>query len=126
MTAEIQVGEEVRFEFRGPWWLARAATEDKRYVLLTARIDGAVCYTIIDHSQWRRGAMNIIGGGMSIFTTSGPDEAIDEAIQMLASDDGWEISHRNNVLLDIRGRRCTPGSCEGCDAARGPHDGVSE
>lgn len=73
---------------------------------------GRIYYTIVDEIAEVRGAMNVIGGGLGINTTEGPDEAIDEALRMLApgtpeADDivdrlgHWEISHRNRVPLDI-------------------------
>lgn len=98
-------------------WLARAATADNRYVLLTtvsplteeeAEEHGLpvgsrqVRYTVIDWHAYRRGALNVIGGGLGIETTSGPDEQIAEAIAMLSEPGGgWELSHRNWVRLAI-------------------------
>lgn len=49
--------------------------------------------------------MNVIGHGRGIDTISGPDPNIDEAIEMLEADEGWEISHRNNVPLRITALR---------------------
>lgn len=70
---------------------------------------GNVHYTIIDWQRQMRGPMNVIGWGLGIFTTSGPDPAIDKAIEMLRPslpfpDDepcGFELSHRGEVPLSI-------------------------
>lgn len=105
-------GDRVRFDGRRTSWLARAATRDGRYLLLTAALFGTVRYTIIDFDQDIRGAMNISGHGLGIFTIRGPDAAIDEAIAMLQGDGDfegeagdWEVSHRNNVRLRITDHR---------------------
>jgi hypothetical protein len=91
----------VRFDGKRTSWLVRGATKDGRYVLCTCALFGKVHYTIVDNLLGIRGPMNVIGGGLSIFTTSGPDEAIDRAIAMLEADGGWEVSHRNRVRLNI-------------------------
>ena len=109
-TTRPRPGDRVRFDGKSTSWLARAATRDGRYLLLTASMFGKVYYTIIDWQQDIRGAMNVIGHGLDIFTTSGPDPAIDEAIAKLQGDndwhlDQWEISHRNRVSLRITDHR---------------------
>jgi len=98
----IDVGNTIRFKDDEGSWLVRARTADGRYLLATSQKPGGVYYTLIDWNSNRRGAMNVIGNGLSIFSTEGPDPAIDEAIKMLEDpDDGWELSHRNNVPLRI-------------------------
>lgn len=116
-SAVIRPGDTVEFlDFEGRW-LARAATTDNRYVLLTtvaplneeqAEYYGLpvgseqVHYTIIDWRTYHRGPMNVIGGGLGIETLSGPDEQIDKAIAMHSEpDECWELSHRNQVPLAI-------------------------
>jgi hypothetical protein len=98
------VGDRLRFDGKSTSWLARAATKDGRYLLCTASLFGKVNYTIIDFEKDIRGPMNVIGWGLGIDSRSGPDPAIDQAIDRLQSDDGWEISHRNYVRLDITHR----------------------
>lgn len=115
---QIEVGDRVQFDGKQTRWLARAESEDGRYTLLTSSKFGNVYYTIVDWQQGVRGAMNVIGGGLDIDTTSGLDEAIDEAMRMLRPDlpfapgetsrpvdltdlRGFEVSHRNRVPLDI-------------------------
>lgn len=115
----INVGDRLQFDGKKTSWLVRA-TDDK-YALATCSLFGNVWYTIIDETAGIRGPLNVIGNGMGIFTTSGPDSAIDEVMLMLRpalpwteeqleakrrpSDisRGWEISHRNRVLLNITG-----------------------
>lgn len=113
----IRPGDTVEFlDFEGRW-LARAATTDNRYVLLTTQAalteeqaeyyalpTGSlqVHYTIIDWRTYHRGPMNVIGGGLGIETLSGSDGQIDKAIAMLQEpDETWEVSHRNRVPLAI-------------------------
>lgn len=73
--------------------------------------------TVVDRLEGVRGAVNVIGHGLGIDTTSGPDTAVDRAVRMLerrsdtelhpdADPDGWDplelawgISHRNRVPL---------------------------
>jgi len=115
----LKPGDRLQFDGKKTSWLVRAT--DDRYALATCSLFGQVYYTIIDENAGIRGAMNIIGGGLGIFTTSGPDPAIDKAMQMLRparpwteeelaagsrpaadwSEGGWEISHRNRVALNI-------------------------
>jgi hypothetical protein len=113
----IRPGDSVEFLDVEGRWLARAATRDNRYVLLTtvaplteeqAVATGwpvgseQVHYTIIDWRTYYRGPLNIIGGGLGIMTSHGPDEAIDRTIEMLEEpEETWELSHRNRVPLAI-------------------------
>jgi hypothetical protein len=66
---------------------------------------GRVYYSVLDLREQIRGAVNVIGGGLGIFTTEGPDESIDDAVRMLQSKNefgyDWVISHRNRVQLDM-------------------------
>lgn len=113
MSAAIKVGDHVWFDGKTTRWLVRGVTDDGRYSLATASFFGEVSYTIIDESAGIRGAMNVIGGGLGIGTTSGSDENIDAALRMLRSCDpdamcshewdehNYEISHRNRVPLNI-------------------------
>ncbi|HEY9371491.1 hypothetical protein [Streptomyces sp.] len=100
-------GWRVRFDGKRTTWLARAATRDGRYLILTASFFGAVHYTILDFVENVRGAMDIVGYGLGIDTTSGPDPAIDKAIDMLhgGRGGGWEVSARNRVAVNITGLR---------------------
>lgn len=95
------VDTKLRFDHKSTPWRVRASTSDTRYTLATASMSGTVFYTIIDWADNQRGPMNVIGGGLGIFTSEGADEAIDEAIQMLESGEGWELSRRHSVPLDI-------------------------
>lgn len=94
-----RVGDRVFFDNKRTSWRVRAQTADGRYQLATASMFGQVFYTVMDFTEDVRGPINVIGGGMDIFTTDGPDEAIDEAVAML--EDGWEVSHRSRVPLFI-------------------------
>lgn len=95
------IGSRLRFDGKRTSWLARAGTQDGRYLLCTCAMFGKVFYTIIDFREQVRGPMNVIGGGLGIFTISGPDPAITDAIERLESNEGWEVSHRNRVRLKI-------------------------
>lgn len=98
----IAVGSKLWFDGKSTRWLVRANTKDGRYTLATASLFGQVHYTILDHETGRRGAMNVIGHGLSIFTTQGEDPHIDEAISMLEEPGkAWHLSHRNNVATNI-------------------------
>jgi hypothetical protein len=116
MSSSVVVGDRVQFDGKRTSWLARAATDDGRYTLLTASMFGDVYYTIIDWQQNIRGPMNVIGWGLGITTRSGPDENIDKAIRMLRpsppfeegetsrpwdGDCGFEVSHRGQVALRV-------------------------
>lgn len=96
----IEVGAKLKFDGKKTPWLVRAVTKDRRYAIATRAMFGNVHYTIIDTDDQVRGAMNVIGGGLGIYTASGPDEDIDEAIGMLEND-GYEVSRRNRVPLAI-------------------------
>lgn len=93
----LRVGDRVIFREYVNGWTVRATA--RRYVLCTARIEGEVCYTILDAEQGVRGPLNVIGWGMGIETTSGPDRQVDEVMHMLR--DRWEVSHRNRVPIHI-------------------------
>lgn len=118
-TPQVAVGDLVSFDGKRTRWLARAASEDGRWTLLTAQMFGKVFYSIIDWRRAMRGPMNVIGWGLGIFTVAGPDEAIDHAMEMLRpypplaegetlvlgdlndGPRGFELSHRGEVRLDI-------------------------
>ncbi|WP_104164724.1 hypothetical protein [Arthrobacter sp. SX1312] len=107
--ADFEVGDELLFADRREWWAVRALAADRRYVILTT-IDrtgpasfGAVLYTIIDTEELVRGPLNVIGGGMGINTTEGPDEHIDDTVRLL--ENGFEVSHRSRVDLLVDGVR---------------------
>jgi hypothetical protein len=117
---KIAIGDRVRFDGKRTSWLARAASEDGRYLLLTAALFGQVAYTIIDWEKAIRGPMNVIGWGLGIDTLSGPDEAIDGAMLMLrplepfppgvssrpvTEPRGFEVSRRGQVPLTVTGVR---------------------
>ena len=127
----IRPGARLRFDGKSTSWLVRAESDDGRYTLATASFGFmGVAYTIIDHQENVRGAINVIGGGgMGITTTSGHDPEIDRVIKMLRPypDDyfdgypdgrpvdheepyGYEVSHRNRVPLRITGVRSSDGS----------------
>lgn len=115
LALRVKVGDRVRFDNKRTSWRVRAETDDGRYFLATASIFGRVYYTVVDLRENVRGAINVIGGGMSIDTTDGPDEHIDKAIAMLEGrypkDIGrgyWEVSHRNRVPLNVTDIRETP------------------
>lgn len=111
----IEVGQVAQLGPDGLWWLARARSADGRYVLLTTveeqgedcsdcaqfyegRIE--VAYTLIDYEERIRGAINVIGHGCGIKTVCGPDPAVASAMR-LVTEDGFEVSHRNQVRLEI-------------------------
>jgi hypothetical protein len=97
-----QSGDRLQFDGKRTSWLVRATACDGRYSIATASMFGHVWYTIIDTNEGIRGALNIIGGGMGISTTAGPDPQIDECVAMLEDrDDTWEISHRRRVPLNV-------------------------
>lgn len=116
---EMTPGDRVRFDGKATSWLVRATAAAGRYAVCTASIFGAVHYTVIDRAEQVRGAINVIGYGLGIDTTRGPDAGVDRAVQMLehrpnlqlhpgADPDGWDplerawgISHRNRVPLRI-------------------------
>jgi hypothetical protein len=121
-SVTFAVGSRLRLDGKGTSWLVRACTSNQRYFLATCAIFGKVYYTIIDMESNIRGSMNISGGGLGIFSTSGKDENIDEAIGMLEESMSnaekyfkerpenkgkiaycgeWEVSHRNRVPLKI-------------------------
>lgn len=98
----------VRFDGKRTPWRVRAEACDGRYQVATCSMFGKVHYTVIDHQEQVRGPLNVIGGGMGIFTTKGPDGKIDEVVAMLEGryPDGialgtWEVSHRNRVTLVV-------------------------
>jgi hypothetical protein len=113
------IGYRVRFDDKSTSWLVRAVSDDGRYTLLTCAHFGEVAYTIIDWRQGVRGAMDVLGGGMGIDTLSGPDENIDEAMDMLAgrgefhNGNYWGVSRRNRVSLRISSVRSSPDSAVG-------------
>jgi hypothetical protein len=96
----VKPGDRIRFDGKRTSWLIRAQTEDGRYQVATCSMFGRVYYTVIDHHENVRGPLNVIGQGMGIFTTKGPDDAIDNTVSMLESG-GFEVSHRNRVALRI-------------------------
>jgi hypothetical protein len=103
----LEVGDRVRFDAKQTSWLVRKSTDDGRFVLLTAVEFGKVLYSVIDFERLIRGPVNVLGGGMGIFTTSGPDEAIDETLDMLQGKGAkhvgghWEISRRRAAPVNI-------------------------
>ena len=97
----MQVGDRVRCDGKRTAWSVRASACSGRYFIATCSIFGVVYYTIIDLLGEVRGPLNIIGHGLDIFTTSGPDEGIDLAVRLLESDEGWTISHRACVPLVV-------------------------
>lgn len=115
----LSVGDRLRFDGKRTSWLVRATAQQGRYAIATATLFGDVHYTIIDRLNDVRGPLNVIGGGMAIATTEGPDEGINETVRRLearpsplaiategADPDGWdfgqwEVSHRYRVGLNI-------------------------
>jgi hypothetical protein len=125
-TETVEVGDVLKFDGKRCCWLVRAKTKDGRYAIATNKVSNRVSYTILDFKEGIRGPMNVIGWGLGIFTTSGADEAIDEAIHMLESSLAekeqyfrdhpenvgkviysrqWEVSHRNRLEIRITERR---------------------
>lgn len=111
----------LRFDNKPTSWLVRAVSEDGRYALATASFGFmGVAYTIIDHNEQVRGAINVLGGGMGINTNIGADPQIDHVMKMLRpypadyfeghpdgrpvdpdNPYGSQVSHRNRVPLNI-------------------------
>lgn len=105
MTA-FEVDDRLRFDGKSTSWLVRAVNTDGRYAVATASLFGRVAYTVLDFEDGVRGPLNVIGWGMGIDTTSGPDPQIDEVIAMLDGTGAWkgntfEVSHRNRVPISI-------------------------
>lgn len=95
-------GDRVRFDGKTTSWLAREGTSDGRYLLCTASVFGKTVYTIVDFDEQVRGPLNVVGHGMGIHTTRGPDPAIVETLDRLDQPgDQWCVSHRNQVPLQI-------------------------
>ncbi|WP_028474078.1 hypothetical protein [Nocardioides alkalitolerans] len=103
----LAVDDRLRFDGKATSWRVRAVSDDGRYVLATASLFGDVAYTILDWEQGVRGPLNVIGGGMGIDTTSGPDEQINKTMNMITGTDQalaastWEVSRRNRVPIAI-------------------------
>lgn len=114
------VGDKVRFDGKRTTWRVRAHAAGGRYVIATCSMFGDVYYTVMDRLEEVRGPLNVIGGGVGIDTTDGPDTGIDAAVRMLEArpdpihaeydglpydpeewDTSWEVSRRNRVRLDI-------------------------
>lgn len=110
------VDDRLQFDGKRTSWRVRASTENGRYTIATCSVGKHVLYTIIDWHENIRGAMNVSGGGLGIFTRSGPDPEIDGAIEMLEEgirfeeqrdaggpivSDYWTVSHRNRVPLNV-------------------------
>ena len=95
----IAPGDELQFDDKKAKWLVRG-TAKNGIALATRSQRGQVLYTLVDQAQGVRGAMNVIGGGLGIETTSGEDPDVAAAIRMI-DEDGFEISHRNRVPLNI-------------------------
>ena len=112
-------GDRVQFDGKRTSWLVRGTAMDGRYAVLTGSLFGEVYYTIADRLHEVRGPLNVIGGGVGIETTSGPDVGVDDTIRRLEGrpsrfdvehhgkdPDGWdgglwEVSQRNRVPLII-------------------------
>lgn len=122
MKTGINVGDILRFDGKRNLWRVRAKTSCGRYAIATNKVSNRVYYTILDFEEKVRGAMNILGGGLSIFSTNGRDKNINKAIEMLEKslsekkayfqahpenlgkvhyNGEWEVSHRNRVPLKI-------------------------
>lgn len=95
----IAPGDKLQFDGEKAKWLVRG-TAKNGIALATMSQRGQVLYTLVDQSQGIRGAMNVIGGGLGIETTSGDDPDVAAAIRMI-DEDGFEVSHRNRVPLNI-------------------------
>ena len=118
---DLNVGDRVRFDGKATSWLVRATAAGGRYAICTGSIFGVVHYTVVDRLEQIRGAVNVIGYGLGIATTSGPDDGVACAVRMLehrpdlaltpdADPNAWDglswgVSHRNRVPLHITGLR---------------------
>ena len=107
MPCDLAVGDRIRFDHKRTVWYVRALIPERNMVLATCAMFGTVYYTICDFNEQMRGPMNVIGGGLSIFTNQGPDPAVDEAAARLRQkmpgfdEWDWEVSYRNRVPLRI-------------------------
>lgn len=106
----MKPGDRLRFDGKSTSWLVRAVTTDERYAVATCSLFGAVHYTATDHIEGSRGPLNVVGGGMGVFSTRGPDEGVDDAIRLLESGGGWGVSHRNRVRLNTTGHEPRAGT----------------
>ena len=105
MIKDYAVGDRVRFDNKQTAWFVRAVIPERDMLLATCTIFGKIYYTIVDFGEDVRGAMNVIGGGLGIFSRHGPDPAIDKAVENLRArifdQWRWGVSHRNRVPLKI-------------------------
>lgn len=109
---KLKPGDRVRFDGKATSWLVRASARDGRFDIATASLFGQLYYTIIDHAEGVRGALNaVFGVPEEIVMRQGSDAGIDALAKMLDGtyglDEGeepvetWEVSHRNRVPLNI-------------------------
>ena len=114
------VDSRLQFNGKRTSWRVRANTSDGRYTVATAYYFGKLAYTIIEWGAQIRGPLNVIGGGVGIFSSAGADPAIDRLLEQL--DEGtsiraeaeaagahcsgeWSISYRHRVPLEVTSYR---------------------
>jgi len=99
---QLHVGTQAKLAGPDPrrWWTVRAASG--RYAVLTTqaplRPRGELWYTIADLERGRRGPCNLVGQGWDL--TNNPDVGCAALLDALVADE-VEISHRNNVPLEV-------------------------
>lgn len=119
MVQELTAGDRVKFDHERRSWLVRGVTPDGRYALVTSPHGETVMYTVIDREESIRGPLNVIGGGVGIRTSKGPDQKVAAAIDMLLPKTplpadgavrpyerrGFTVSQHNRVDLMITEHR---------------------
>lgn len=111
IARDIQPGDRIKFAMDNHWWTVREA--DGRYVILTKQRPfhpkGELLYTIIDWGRGRRGPCNLIGQSWDVEEPGGCASLL-RALNLERGEENDEtgdylpavqISHRNNVPIDI-------------------------
>lgn len=126
MKQDLEIGQRVKLAHGAStnlFWTVQAL--DDRFVILTRqapfRPKGQSQYTIIDWERGVRGPCNLIGQGWDIDEPNGPEDLLqalnnqleihrrlDAGEKSVSIDDyAVEVSHRNNVPVEIVDRRST-------------------
>lgn len=124
MKQDLEIGQRVKLAHGAStnlFWTVQAL--DDRFVILTRqapfRPKGQSQYTIIDWERGVRGPCNLIGQGWDIDEPNGPEDLLqalnnqleihrrlDAGEKSVSIDDyAVEVSHRNNVPVEIVDRR---------------------
>lgn len=99
----LQTGDRVHLGWSPPRWLWQVQAVTENFAACVHQVPfrkaGEVWYTVLDFRNGRRGPCNLVGQGYGDGTYS---EA--ECAEMLAGFESGdlEVSHRNNVPLEVR------------------------